>query len=464
MMNRRDRLGMFAGICWLYASVYINRQLLAILAAPIQTALHVNNEQLGALGGSSFAFVYALLGLYFGAKADRVDRLLLVRTGAWIWSIASLVAAVAPGYAVLITARAGLALGEAIATAASVSLMAELAGDRHRARAASVFFGCAFLGSGLATMGGGALAAMPGSGWIGGWRVALVLAGLPGIAGALFLGLFGASGAPSPPPSANSVTANPDRFLALLVAASIVIVLLEMIVPTRWSVQGCLLIAGCTGAWWSRRLRRLDPAAYAGTFGLAAFRYFIIAFAAILFLDAGASFWLIPYTLRHFSMDAATAGAQLGEIMIVAGIVGCLIGGWAADRWRKASALGRVWTALLAVAAEGAAIAAALAQPDYGGFVVCFAVFCLAGGAWTGVAAAIGLDLLEPDHRGLGTASYFLVTTLLGPGLGPFLVGLGVDLTGSIGEALAWACLSAAISAAALLRLGARIRRPIPRA
>jgi MFS family permease len=130
-----------------------------------------------------------------------------------------------------------------------------------------------------------------------------------------------------------------------------------------------------------------------------------------------------------------------------------MAGGWFADRWRAMQVSGRVWTAMFAVLAEGAAILVALGQIDYVNFTIAFAGFCLASGAWAGVAAAIAFDLVPPEHRGVSAAAYFFLTTILGPGLGPFVVGLGSDKFGSLSAALACACVLVLVSAASLVRL-----------
>jgi MFS family permease len=54
---------------------------------------------------------------------------------------------------------------------------------------------------------------------------------------------------------------------------------------------------------------------------------------------------------------------------------------------------------------------------------------------WVGVAAATSQDLVLPRMRGAATATYFLGTTIIGLGLGPFTVGLLSELLGDLGTA-----------------------------
>jgi MFS family permease len=440
----------------MYACIHLNRQILAILAESVKSDLKISDAALGALTGSAFSIVYALLGLYFGRIADVADRLRLVRIGAWLWSLASICAAFAPGYALLVVARAGVATGEAIATAAAVSMMAELAGDRYRARASSLFFACAFVGAGLAAISGGAVVNyFRDSTTVVGWRAALVMAGLPGIAGTVYLSCYRWKDLAR---HDSARTGGSTAVTAALLAASLLSVFMQMRWPPNQGVPAAVLLAAAAAAFWAYRLRCDDVASFHATLGQASFRWLLLAFAAVLFLDVAASFWLIPFAQRRFGLSAALAGAQMGGLMIAGGIGGSAMGGWIADRWRLRTAAGRVWTALIAVLAEAAAILLAIMQSDYRLFVFAFAVFCFASGGWTGVAAAIGMDIVPRAHRGTGVAAYFLVTTILGAGLGAWVVGVLGNALGSVSLSLSACCAVVLIAVVALVRLGHTVR------
>jgi MFS family permease len=451
MPNKNTRIGIFLGIGWVYACIHLDRQILAVLAESLRSDLHLQDQQLGVLTGSSFSIVYALLGLYFGGLADRSNRLVLVRWGAWIWSLSCVAAAFAPSYSFLIASRAGVAVGEAVATAAAVALIADLAGERHRGVAAAFFLTSAFIGAGIAAIAGGAIVDLfRGSSSVVGWRAALVAAGLPGIVGALYLKAFDGSGVIRP--STGKVWSDPGLAVVLLLG-SLSAVVLQMRAPAIWSVPLCLMTALGIASWWVSRLRKYDFPAYLATVGQRPFRYLIAAFAAVMFADYAAAFWLIPYAQRHFGLSAGTAGAQLGGLMIGGGVLGCLLAGYAGDLWRSFRSSGRVCAVLLIVLAEGGAILWAIELNQYRDFLLAFAAFCIASGGWAGVAAAIAFDLVPAQHRGTGTAAYFLFTTLLGPGLGPFAVGLGSDMFNSVRVALGASCVMFVFAAIVLVKL-----------
>jgi MFS family permease len=57
----------------------------------------------------------------------------------------------------------------------------------------------------------------------------------------------------------------------------------------------------------------------------------------------------------------------------------------------------------------------------------------LFGSCYVGIAAATSQDLVLPRMRGAATATYFLGTTIIGLGLGPYFAGKMSVLTGDLG-------------------------------
>jgi MFS family permease len=450
----RTRIALYLGLCWVYLSLHLDRQLLAVLAESLRTDLALNDRELGTLTGSAFSIVYALLGLYFGTAADRSDRLRWIRLGACIWSASSILGAFANHYSELIAARAGVAVGEAIATPAAISLMAAVAGPRYRARAASVFFACAFAGAGGAAALGGVIA-NHSAGWSvhSAWRLTMIAAGLPGLLGALYLSLFRWDSKPflERPSEGGNI------FITLWICAC-----LAVLAQVSWrpdiGVPVAVGIAVMSAGYWIRHLRRFSQPAYEATLARPAFRWLLLAFSGAMFVDTVANFWLFPYAERHFGLRAARIGTQLGALLLAGGIVGCLTGGWLADLGRARNARLAAWVACIAVAIEGASLLFAVSAPGYQGFLLAFTALSVASGAWAAVAATLGLDLVPAEHHGTGVALYFLTTTLFGPSLGPYLIGVASDRLGSLQPPLAISAAVTVVSCFALLRLIRRYR------
>jgi sugar phosphate permease len=59
---------------FVYVLNFLDRQLMSILAKPIQDSLHVSDSQLGLIGGLYFAMFYCFIAIPVGWLADRTNR------------------------------------------------------------------------------------------------------------------------------------------------------------------------------------------------------------------------------------------------------------------------------------------------------------------------------------------------------------------------------------------------------
>src|SRR6185503_11568432 len=73
-------------LCFVYGLNFLDRQLLSILAKPIQDTLHVTDGQLGLIGGLYFAFFYCFIAVPVGWFADRTNRVKVLSLACAIWS------------------------------------------------------------------------------------------------------------------------------------------------------------------------------------------------------------------------------------------------------------------------------------------------------------------------------------------------------------------------------------------
>lgn len=327
--------------------------------------------------------------------------------------------------------------------------MSELAALRGQGRVVGTFFSFAFIGAGGAAILGGWVLSLAG------WRVALAVAGLPCVLGAALLhwpGYWADTDRTGLGATTSRSAKTSNGMSAFLIAGAIVAVVLQMAWPRAIGVPAAVAVSLVVALIWAMRLRRLSPESFAATLERPPFNWWLVAFAALFFADYAAWFWLIPYAQRTFPNTPAANDALLGGLSIVGGIAGMILGGVVADLWRRLSVAGAAWTALVAALCEGVAIVLASQAHQESTFLLVYGGFNLVSGAWTGLAAAIGLELVQPAHRGTGTALYFLVTTLCGAALSPYLVGVWADQHGMV-AALELASLSCVLAAAGLLRL-----------
>ncbi len=295
-------------------------------------------------------------------------------------------------------ARAGVATGEAIATSASVAMVAELAGERFRARAFSLISACAYLGGGLAAIiGGSILQSLSGRDGFSGWRVAMVVSAVPSILIAAWLIRFRSVFTPG------TVEHAQDRGVtATLVAASMLAAAVQTYLSPNFGVPLALAIALAAATHWFHRLRSSHRESFDASLGNPNFVWLLVGFSALMLIDFAASFWLLPYAQRRYGASAGTVGIQLGSLTIGGGILGSVLAGIVSDRWCQRSRAGRVWTVLFSAIAEATAVGFAAIQPSYERFLVAYGVFALAAGSWTGVTAAIGTDIVPRRASRIG--------------------------------------------------------------
>ena len=72
---RQARGGVVLGmLCFVYVLNFLDRQLVSILAKPIQDGLNISDSQLGLITGLYFAMFYCFIAIPVGWLADRTNR------------------------------------------------------------------------------------------------------------------------------------------------------------------------------------------------------------------------------------------------------------------------------------------------------------------------------------------------------------------------------------------------------
>ena len=110
--STRPRL-VLAMLLVVYIFNFVDRQILAILAAPIQQELGLSDRQLGLLGGIAFALLYSTLGVPLAWLADRTSRSWVVTGSLVLWSGFTALCGLATGFWQIFLARLGVGIGEA---------------------------------------------------------------------------------------------------------------------------------------------------------------------------------------------------------------------------------------------------------------------------------------------------------------------------------------------------------------
>ncbi|MEP6341004.1 MFS transporter, partial [Parasphingorhabdus sp.] len=158
---------------------FLDRQIISILAEPIKRDLGLSDTQLGLMTGLSFALFYTTLAIPVAALADRWNRSRIIAIAIAIWSAMTVLCGLSANFVQLFMARIGVGIGEAGSAPASHSLIADLFPPERRAGALGI------LGMSVPI---GAFIAYAAGGWIAqelSWRIAFLIAGVPGLLVAL---------------------------------------------------------------------------------------------------------------------------------------------------------------------------------------------------------------------------------------------------------------------------------------
>jgi MFS family permease len=178
----------------MYAVSYVDRLILGIIAPLLTDSIPMSDVELGWLAGSGFALLYSVASLPVAQWVDGHNRKLLLVAGVLLWSAMTVGSAFTHSFAMLLVARSGVAIGEAVLTPAAVSLIADYFPRARRTLPTTVFTSmAAIMSTGSFVVGGGALLLgqhLSGLTGLAPWRLTLIIVGLPGIALVTAFGLI----------------------------------------------------------------------------------------------------------------------------------------------------------------------------------------------------------------------------------------------------------------------------------
>ncbi|WP_447764143.1 spinster family MFS transporter [Sphingopyxis panaciterrae] len=172
-----DRYAWFvlAALCFVYVLNFLDRQLISILAKPIQDDLGITDGQLGRLGGLYFALFYCILGIPVAWLADRGNRVRVLSVACALWSAATIACGLSATYVQLAAARMGVGIGEAGGVPPSYSIISDYFPPERRGLALGLFNLGPPLGQALGVAFGAKIAAAYD------WRLAFLLLGAAGL-------------------------------------------------------------------------------------------------------------------------------------------------------------------------------------------------------------------------------------------------------------------------------------------
>ena len=462
----------------IYVLNFIDRQILSILANDIKADLGVEDDYLGFLYGTAFAVFYALFGIPLGKLADSWKRVRLMSLGLALWSTMTALSGFAKNATTLTVARIGVGVGEATASPSAYSLISDWFPARLRATALAIYSSGLYIGGGISLLIGGLIvenwnAAYPDGGPLGlvGWQAAFLSVGLPGLVLALWVltlrepvrgAIDGLTTPEDPAPFRGfvqelfqvippfTVFGAASRGTGALVVNLLGAAFFAGLAWALWRWTGVFeqwlfLGVGYYAVFsWAMGLRARDLPTFKLTWGSPAFLCVVLGYGTVAFTAYAASYWGAPYAERALGVDKTDLGWFLGAPAAVAGFLGVIIGGRLADFLLERRPEGRVWVILFGLVTPLPAMWLAYTTDDVVLFYISAFLAQMFSAAALGAAAASSQALVLPRMRGLATATFFLSTTLIGLGLGPFMAGY---VSATNGDDLSLGVLSTLIAA-----------------
>ena len=347
---------------------FVDRQLVSVLLEPIKQEFQVSDAWMGALTGFAFMLVHSLVGIPLARWADRGDRRLILALGIAVWSALTAASGLARNFGLLLGARMGVGIGEAAGTPTAHSMISDYFPPERRATALAVYAMGIYVGIMFGYMA---------AGWLGerfGWRMTFIIVGTPGLLLALLVYFT-----VDEPPRTTTVEAHP---------------LGEVV-------------------------RYL--------FGKPAY---VMLLAAASFHAAAAyciAHWAPTFLLRVHGMSLSEVGIALGLATGLSGAAGAITGGLLSDRLARANRAWYAWTtAFAALGSLPFAIGFVLSDSS----LVALIFFCpmtFLTGMYIGPLYAMNQGLARPRMRATAVAVHLFVVSILGGGVGPWVVGLMND-------------------------------------
>jgi MFS family permease len=182
----------------------------------------------------------------------------------------------------------------------------------------------------------------------------------------------------------------------------------------------------------------------------------------------GYAAWVPSYFVRNRGLEVGAAGALFGGGALLGGIGGSLLGGFLADRRRRVRFAGEIDVAVASALAATPLIFLTINAPSPWVFGPSGIVASIAIYAFFPALQTLLLAIVPRERHGLASSLNIFFLGGLGSALGPFVVGLTSDLTGSLHSAMSVPAVGLLL-AATLAGIAGRIARrsgalaPVPR-
>lgn len=359
-----------------------------MLFSPMQEAakleLGLSDVQIGLVQGVAAAIPIAALSIPLGWMVDHGRRVTILMALVGVWTIGTLLTAFADSLPVLYIARMLAGMGSTLSVTVAISIAADLSKPEKRGR--SLLF---------LSMGN-----------IFGAAIAFALGGM----------LFGLLSEPTHKALAGLTPWREVNLLFGIASAVLLLPLLALREPVRREVgQAEAALVPALRILWGRR-GFLAP--------------LFVGQISVAMADTAAGVWAAPVLIRTYHQQPAEFAGWMGGVLLFCGLVGSILGGFAADWGQKRGTRGGILIGAVIASLVGVPAALFPIMPGVAGFALMLTALLLAG-AVAGLITATTIAVLVPNEvRGVCLGAFIVISSLIGVGLSPVIVTLGSRLLG----------------------------------
>jgi MFS family permease len=364
----------------------------------------------------------------------------------------------ARSFPVLAAFRIGVGIGEASASPAAYSMLADYYPTRLRSTVIGIYSSGVYIGGGIGLFLGGLILDSWGTAYpvveqapfgLKGWHVAFMAVGIPGILMAAWVRTLrepqrgiseGLVTRDHPAPwsvlSSEMLAVLPllnlpglkrdGASLAKNALAAVIIGLIStgLVLLTDNLPQWIAIGIGVYVVFsWAQSLAARDPATFAMIFRSKAMIFTMLAFPTIAFVTYGVGFWTAPLLLRLHDTTATEVGIYIGLGSAIGGWLGVSLGGWLGDIMKQKHPAGRLIVGYAAVLGTFPLVLLMIYTDSLMMAFTANLAHHLFSAAWAGIPPSTAADLVLPRMRAVAGAYYILVNTFIGLALGPYFMG-----------------------------------------
>jgi MFS family permease len=371
---------------------FMDRYIFVGASNVIARELGMNIGQVGYIA-SAFLIVYTLATLPLGAWADRTKRKNVIAISVAVWSLATALTALTGNFITFFLSRMVLGIGEAGYYPAGTAMLSDTFSRTRRAQIMSRWGAGSVIGLMLGFVIGGVVA---GLGY-GDWRLAFVFTGIPGLVLA-FLAWKIREPRRNQADDEDALALDPTLSLPESERSSAAP---EIVVPRNVVGQFTTLL----------RIKTVVV---------------LIVMQVFAFFVLGASVTFLPIYIQQkdiLGLSSGLASILSGGVVVVAGFIGLILGGYMSDILSRRYPGGRVLVCGIGFLLSAPAFALTVTFHSEVLFITFFFITTLLLYIYNGPSTAATQDVVPAILRASAAAITLLMAHLLGDAFSPSIVG-----------------------------------------